>query len=73
MPLDEEDKRWIDDRLQAMETRLLTAFHPVEIKARSHSAALRALDMQLEALEERLSKLESVALMKAVEARWGNK
>ena len=27
MPLDEQDKQWLETKLEAMETRLLTAFH----------------------------------------------
>jgi hypothetical protein len=39
---------------EKVETRLLTAFHkwpsPVEMRVRSHSSALRGLDLELEAL-----------------------
>jgi chaperonin cofactor prefoldin len=73
MALDEADKQWIierlgmlerslDERVEVMETKLLTAFHgwasPVEVKSRSHSAALRALVVQVESLEDRVKKLE---------------
>ena len=49
-------------KLEAMETRLLTGFHkwasPMEMRVRSHSAAIRALDLETEALSERVEKLE---------------
>ena len=63
MSLTDEDKQWIIERLEHLETRLLTEFHkwasPVEMRQRSHSAALRALDMEMEAHDDRLKKLES--------------
>jgi hypothetical protein len=56
------DKRWIEERLEAIETKILSAFHswasPVEMRQRSHSAALRALDIEQEALGDRIKKLE---------------
>jgi hypothetical protein len=46
--LTEEDKQWISQRLEKVETTLLTEFHkwasPVELRQKSHAAALRALD-----------------------------
>jgi hypothetical protein len=43
--LTDEDKQWISEQLERVETRLLTEFHkwasPVELRIRSH-AALRA-------------------------------
>jgi hypothetical protein len=43
-------------------TRLLTEFQkwasPAEARAKSHAAALRAMDLKLEALSERVTKLE---------------
>jgi len=48
--------------VERMETTLLTEFHkwasPAEMRARSHSAALRAMDIEIEALPERVEKLE---------------
>jgi hypothetical protein len=45
--LTEEDKQWISQRLEKVETTLLTEFHkwasPVELRQRSHAAALRRL------------------------------
>jgi hypothetical protein len=62
MPLSDEDKAWMREQLEGMETRLLTEFHkwasPVETRQRSHAAALRALDVELEAVTDRLKKLE---------------
>ena len=50
------------EQLERVETRLLTEFHkwasPVEMRQRTHSAALRAIDMEMEALDDRVQKLE---------------
>ncbi len=50
------------ERLEKVETTLLTEFHkwasPVETRQRSHAAALRALDEEVESLADRLKKLE---------------
>ncbi len=62
MSLTDEDKAWIDGRLERVETALLTEFHkwasPVEMRVRSHSAALRAIDLELEAVADRVSRIE---------------
>ena len=62
MALTDEDKHWIDERLERVETRLLTAFHswasPNERRQRSHAVTLRALDETVESLEDRVKKLE---------------
>lgn len=73
MSLDDQDKQWIseqlerirlyvDERSEEIETKLLTEFHrwasPAEMRARSHTAAIRALDVEMEALDDRLKKLE---------------
>ena len=62
MALDDEDKRWISGQLEAVETRLLTAFHPwaspVDTRLRAHSAAIRALDVEQEVLRDRMDKLD---------------
>jgi hypothetical protein len=46
--LTDEDKQWITEQLERVETILLTEFHkwasPVEMRQRSHAAAIRALD-----------------------------
>lgn len=50
------------ERLEKLETTLLTEFHkwasPVETRQRSHAAALRAMDEEVESLADRLKKLE---------------
>lgn len=60
--LTDEDKQWIREQLEKVETTLLTEFHkwasPLELRQRSHTAALRALDTEMEALSDRLKKLE---------------
>ncbi len=52
----------MDQKLERLETKLLTAFHnwasPVEARHRSHSALLRALDLEVEQFDERMKKLE---------------
>jgi hypothetical protein len=62
MSLTEEDKSWIRTELERVETSLLTEFHkwasPMEMRVRSHSLAIRALDLETEALSERVEKLE---------------
>jgi hypothetical protein len=48
--LTDEDKRWVSERLEKVETDLLTEFHkwasPVELRQRSHAAVLGALDTE---------------------------
>jgi hypothetical protein len=60
--LTDDDKHWISERLEKVETNLLTEFHkwasPVELRQRSHAAALRALDAEVESLSERVKKIE---------------
>ena len=60
--LTDEDKQWIKEQLEKVETTLLTEFHkwasPVELRQRSHAAALRALDAEVESLSDRLKNLE---------------
>jgi hypothetical protein len=77
MALNEEDKQWIRAELERVETKLLTPFHmwasPVDLRQRSHSAAIRALpvspahnghqspcalDQEMEDLQDRVTKLE---------------
>ena len=66
MPLTNEDKLWIDERLEGLETRLLTAFQqwasPVESRMNSNRAALREFDITLEALQSRVKTLEERSL-----------
>lgn len=71
--LTDDDKQWISERLQKVEsefsgrlekveTTLLTEFHkwasPVELRQKSHAAALRPLDAEVESLSDRLKNLE---------------
>ena len=60
--LTEEDKQWISQRLEKVETTLLPEFHkwasPVELRQKSHAAGIRALDTEVEALSDRLKNLE---------------
>jgi hypothetical protein len=46
MALSDEDKQWIEVRLEKVETTLLTEFHkwasPVEARQRTHAAARNA-------------------------------
>ena len=60
--LTDEDKQWIRQELEKVETTLLTEFHkwasPVELRQRSHAAALRALDGEVESPSDRLKNLE---------------
>ncbi len=63
MSLTDDDKQWIAAQLERVETALLTEFHkwasPVEMRVRSHSAALRAIDLEVEAVSDRVTKLEN--------------
>ena len=60
--LTDEDKQWIREQRKKVETTLLIEFHkwasPVELRQRSHAAALRALDAEVESLSDRLKNLE---------------
>ena len=60
--LTDEDKQWITAQLEKVETTLLTEFHkrasPVEMRQRSHAAAIRALDAEVESVADRLKNLE---------------
>ncbi len=52
----------IGARMEKIETALLTEFHkwasPVITRLRSHSDALRTMDLELEALQGRVDELE---------------
>ena len=58
----EELETRFDDKLERVETSLLTAFHkwasPADERFRSHSSALRALDLEIEATKDRVAQLE---------------
>ncbi len=49
--------------LERVETALLTEFHkwasPADARAKSHTATLRAIDLEMEILTERIQKLEN--------------
>ena len=51
-----------NERSEQVETKLLTEFHkwasPAEARNRTISAALRAIDLEMEAVDDRLKKLE---------------
>lgn len=57
-----EIERRFDEKLEAVETRLLTEFHkwasPTELRLHSHATAMRALDLEIEDVKDRLRKLE---------------
>lgn len=63
MALTDDDKQWIAEKLESVETKLLTAFHswasPVEARQRGQRELLHALDLQVSDLEDRMRKLES--------------
>jgi DNA anti-recombination protein RmuC len=50
------------ERIEKVETTLLTEFHkwasPIEMRQRTHTATLRALDEEMEALSDRVKNLE---------------
>jgi vacuolar-type H+-ATPase subunit I/STV1 len=60
----------INDRtaqaIEASETRLLTEFHkwasPMDARIRTHAATLRALDMETEALSDRVKEAGTIAV-----------
>lgn len=62
MSLNEEDKEWISEQLEKVETRMLRAFrnfsHPVEARLRVQKAATRAFNERLDAIEDRVEFLE---------------
>lgn len=62
MSLSDDDKKWILQELERVETTLLTEFHkwasPVEMRQRSHAAAIRPIDTEMESIEDRVKRLE---------------
>jgi hypothetical protein len=73
MSLTDDDRKWINDAIATSETRLaaaiervetslLTEFHkwasPLEMRVCTHSTAIRASGLEMEALADRASKLE---------------
>jgi hypothetical protein len=59
---EERMKAYADKRTDALETKLITAFQqwasPVEMRVRSHAAAIRAMDVEVESIADRVDKLE---------------
>ena len=57
----EREREWTLAQLERVETKLLTEFHkwasPLEMRVRSHSAAFRAMDIEVEAVADRVTKL----------------
>lgn len=55
----------LDSKIEKVETSLLSEFHkwasPAEARARTHAAALRAIDLEMESLSDRVQKLEGPA------------
>ena len=55
-------KAYVNERSERVETKLLTEFHksasPAEARNRTISAALRAIDLEMEALADRVGALE---------------
>ena len=62
MSLTDDDKNWILAQRERVETNLHTQFHkwasPSEARQRTHTATLRAIDLEMEAISERVTKLE---------------
>ncbi len=58
----EEERQWVVERIEKLETTLLTEFHkwasPIDLRQRTHAAALRALDAEVESLSDRPKNLE---------------
>jgi hypothetical protein len=55
-------KAYVNERCEEVETKLLTGFHawasPTEARHRTISAALRAIDLEMEAIDDPVKKLE---------------
>ena len=55
-------KGYVNERSEQVETKLLTEFHkwasPAEARSRTISAALRAIDLEMESIDDRVKKLE---------------
>jgi hypothetical protein len=60
--LSDGDKQWLSERLEKVESTFLAEFHKwassVELRQKSHAAALRALDAEVESISDRLKNLE---------------
>ena len=55
-------KGYVNERSEQVETKVLTEFHkwasPGEARSRTISAALRAIDLEMESIDDRVKKLE---------------
>lgn len=62
MALTDDDKAWITGLIRDMETKILTEFHkwasPNEARQRAFRAELQAVELDLDALKDRVTKLE---------------
>ena len=60
MSLTDEDKRWIDQRLEVMEMRLLSEFHKwaTSVESRQRNDVLQALVKELSSVKDWVKKLE---------------
>jgi hypothetical protein len=60
--MEERLKGYVNERGEQVETKLLTEFHkwvsPAEARNRTISAAPRAIDLEMEAIDDRVKKLE---------------
>ena len=60
--MEERLKGDVNERCEEVETKLLTGFHawasPAEVRHRTISAALRAIDLEMEAIDDPVKKLE---------------
>ena len=58
----ERSEARMNERFETVETRLLTEFHkwasPMDARVRSHTAAIRALDLEVESLADRVTHLD---------------
>ena len=61
--MEERLKGYVNERCEQVETKLLTEFHrcasPAEARNRTISAALRAIDLEMESNKDLAKKLES--------------
>ena len=60
--MEERILSYVNERSEQVETKLLTEFHkwasPAEARSRTISAALRAIDLEMESIDDRVKKLE---------------
>jgi hypothetical protein len=60
--LTDDDKQWISQHLERVETKLLAEFHksagPLEMRQPALQAALRAFNAELKSIADRLKRIE---------------